>query len=145
MTIKSMFDLDNQPLSSGTPDMPMKQAVEQMVERRANALIILANDESLAGIITDHDVMRALAKNEGQLVDTIVGDWMTSKVVTCSSSTRLSDAMKLMGRHKIRHLVVEEEGNPVAVIGIRALLSKIHELDELEINVLRDMAVARSA
>jgi CBS domain-containing protein len=145
MTVKSMIDLDTHPLACGAQDLTLKQAIERMVDMHVNALAILSHDQSLAGIITDHDVMRALYKNSGQLEDSIVGDWMSPHVKTCSVSTKLAEAMKQMGRHKIRHLVVEEDGKPLAIIGIRALLAKIHEIDEMEINVLRDIAVARSA
>jgi signal-transduction protein with cAMP-binding, CBS, and nucleotidyltransferase domain len=47
-----------------------------------------------------------------------------------------------MGKHKIRHLVVTEADRAIAIVSIRDVLSQIHHNDELEVNVLRDMALA---
>jgi len=145
MTVAAMIQLENYDLKSGTPSMTIRQAIDHMVEMNENAIAIVDEDEELAGIITDHDVMRALYKNSTELDEMIVGDWMSVHVKTCSVSAKLADAMRLMGRHKLRHLVVEANETPIAIIGIRALLSRIHENDEMELNVLRDIAIARSA
>ncbi len=60
----------------------------------------------------------------------------------CHSNMRLDVVLRLMGQHKIRHLVVVEGKKPLAVIGIRELFSKVHPDDELAIGVLRDLSVA---
>nr|WP_306268505.1 CBS domain-containing protein [Pararhizobium sp. IMCC3301] len=145
MSVQSMINTGTHQLLSGTPEMLLKQAVKLMVAKQQNAMVALNSESELAGILTDHDVMRALAHNDGQLGEENISRWMSEKVITCESDCKLSHAIYLMGRHKIRHLVAMENGRPVAVIGIRALLAKIHENDEMEINVLRDMAVARIA
>lgn len=124
------------------PDQHLLDAARLMVSRNANALAVLAPDGKLAGILTDHDVMRALVSGDGDIEGQQVGAWMTHNVVTCAADARLDEALGKMGRHRIRHLVVVADGRPVGVLGIRALLAKIHQQDELEINVLRDVAVA---
>lgn len=145
MSVNSMIHRETHEMLSASPEILLKEAVDQMVAKNENAMIVLNKDGSLAGILTDHDVMRALSQNDGELADEQVGNWMSQKVVTCDCNSKLADAMTLMGRHKIRHLVAVENNRPIAVIGIRALLAKLHEIDEMEINVLRDIAVARSA
>ncbi len=145
MTVKTLFSAANYNLATCFPDTPLKDVVDDMVQRKENAVCVINEDKSLAGIVTDHDVMRALAKNHGKLDDATVASWMTSHVITCDCDTKLSAALKLMGRHKIRHLIAVENNRPVAIIGIRAALAKIHEDDEMEINVLRDITTAKSA
>lgn len=145
MSVNSMIHPETHEMLSCSPQMLLKEAVDQMVAKHENAMIVLNKDGSLAGILTDHDVMRTLSQNSGQLADEQAGTWMSKEVVTCGCNSKLTEAMTLMGRHKIRHLVAVENDRPIAIIGIRALLAKIHEIDELEINVLRDIAVARSA
>ncbi len=69
---------------------------------------------------------------------------MTRNVITVPIDTRLAEAVKLMAFHRIRHIVVtDEKRKPLAVAGIRAILKKLHEMDELEMNVLRDIAIVR--
>jgi len=113
-----------------------------MANETVNALAVIDNDGLLAGIVTDQDIIRGLADRDGELVDCDVNELMTSSVITCAEDTRLTDALKLMGSHKIRHLVVVEGERPVAVVGVRRILSKINEHEEMEIKVLRDLAAA---
>jgi CBS domain-containing protein len=104
-----------------------------------NALAVV-EDDLLIGIITDHDIIRCLADSGDDFRDQLVQDWMTEKPVTCMAGTKLTAALKLMAGRGIRHLPVLENGRPKAVISSKELLTQIHENDELEISVLRDLA-----
>lgn len=121
----------------------MLTALYLMVDLGVNALAVIGDGDELSGIITDHDVMRGLVANKGHLAsDTTVSNWMTRKVITCDAGTKPDAALRLMGRHKIRHLILMENQKPIGILGIRDLLSKVHADDELAMNVLRDMSVA---
>lgn len=145
MTVRTLINSPNHYLATCPINMPLIDAVNEMVRRKENALCVVNSDGTLAGIITDHDIMLRLSKNNGQLGDGTVTDCMTHSVITCDCDTKLDVAFRMMGRHKIRHLVAVENGKPVSIIGIRAALAKIHEDDEMEINVLRDITTAKSA
>jgi len=117
-------------------------AVSQMVEKKLNAIVALNDDGSLAGILSDHDIVRAVHHAKGQIEHQSIADWMSPKVVTCSADIKLAEALKIMGMHRIRHLVVVQDKHPIAILPIREVLSQIHKDDELEMGVLRDMAIA---
>ncbi len=142
MSVGILANLKGEILARCSPWSPMLKAVYLMVDLGVNALAVIAENDELAGIITDHDVMRGLVANKGQLDGETVSSWMTRNVITCASTTKLDAALRTMGQHKIRHLVVVEGQRPVAVIGIRELLAKVHADDELALGVLRDMSVA---
>jgi signal-transduction protein with cAMP-binding, CBS, and nucleotidyltransferase domain len=125
-----------------TPHTPMLTAAYLMVDLGLNALAVIGEDDELCGIITDHDVMRGLVANKGQLANDNVSNWMTRKVITCNAGEKPDAALRVMGRHKIRHLILMENHKPIGILGIRDLLSKVHADDELAMNVLRDMSVA---
>ncbi len=95
--------------------------------------------------MTDHDIVRAVHEGKGRIKKQIVANWMSPNVVTCSTDIKFVEALKIMGMHRIRHLVVVEDERPVAILPIREVLSQIHQDDKLEINVLRDMAIALRA
>lgn len=145
MSIKTLLGETTPDLITCRPSDELQVAVERMVENHLNAIAVMDTDGTLVGILTDHDVMRAIYQGKGRLADTQVYAWMTDKVVTCSPETKLTDALQLMGRHGIRHLVVTDLARPLAVVGIRKILAKIHEYDELEVKVLRDIAIAARA
>lgn len=116
-------------------------AAAEIAELDVNALAVVEKS-TLLGIITDHDIIRCLADTGPDFSEQTVRDWMTEKPVTCNAKTKLSDALKLMAERGVRHLPVVEGGKPKTVIGSRELLTLIHENDELEMGVLRDLARA---
>lgn len=142
MSIQTLLGDTPPALVTCQPSDELRSAVSAMVGNGLNAVAIVDTDGQLAGILTDHDVMRAVHEHGGSLTGATVAAWMTPEVITCPIETKLTNALKIMGRHGIRHLVVTEHRTPLAVVGIRQILGKIHEHDELEINVLRDIAVA---
>ncbi len=142
MSIENLFGGAGPQLFACHPSDRLERVVARMVENHLNALAVLEADGSLAGIVTDHDVMRAIYEGQGRLGSQLVSDWMSRQVVTCPLGTKVTDALRIMGVHKIRHLVIADGDRPVAVLGIRAILSKIHQDDELEKRVLRDLAAA---
>lgn len=145
MTIQSLLGPENTPLLACSPDDHLMTAVSRLVDDSANAIAVTGASGQLAGILSDQDIIRALYAGGGSVGHAKVEDWMTRNVITVPEDTRLDAAVKLMARHRIRHVVVTgEKGRPIAVIGIRAILKKLHEIDEIEINVLRDIAIARS-
>ncbi|WP_170428422.1 CBS domain-containing protein [Ruegeria arenilitoris] len=114
-------------------------AAVEISEIDVNALAVV-DDGTLVGIITDHDIIRCLADSGPDFSAQSIKDWMTKKPLTCTSETKLTDALKLMAGRGIRHLPVVEDGKATTVISSKELLTRIHENDELEIGVLRDLA-----
>lgn len=142
MSIALFFETSKQRQVSCYVNTNVLSAVNMMVEGGVNALAVLNKDDSLAGIVTDHDVMRGLVANKGNLGSDVVANWMTKNVITCAKETELGDAVNVMARHHIRHLVVLENNQLLGIVGIRELLAKVHADDELEKQVLRDIAIA---
>lgn len=144
MSIQSLLGTDPAPLLACAPDDHLMTAVSRLVADASNAIAVSGPQGQLVGILTDHDIIRALHAGGGAISHAKVESWMTRNVITVTPETPLAGAVKLMGFHRIRHVVVVDENRkPVAVVGIRDILTKLHEMEEMEINVLRDMAVAR--
>lgn len=148
MSIKSLINADVTHLTRCMPDDFLDEAIAKMVNANRNAIAVMDGADHLCGILTDHDIIRAVhdLQNKARAIEhEHVSNWMTNRVITCDVKTKLSTALQLMGRNKIRHLILTENALPVAIASIRDILAKIHEDDELEANVLRDIAVAARA
>ncbi len=145
MTVRAIVNREKERCVNTSVSLPLVDAVKAMSERDLNGLVVLSENARLLGILTDHDVLHALAKNDGYLEGLTVGDVMSSHVVTCDVDMALTQSLKLMGKHRIRHLVVVEEEKVRAVLSIKDVLQKLHDDDVLENNVLRDMAAAHSS
>jgi CBS domain-containing protein len=145
MTVKTLIDKQTYkkpPFCE--PGITVFEAAVKIAALDVNALAVV-DGETLVGIITDHDVLRCLVDSGPSFSKQLVVDWMTKKPVTCTKDTKLTEALKLMAARGIRHLPVLENGCPKTVISSKELLTRIHEDDEIEINVLRDIARASQA
>jgi CBS domain-containing protein len=100
--------------------MPLAGVAAQMVERNVGAVLVLEG-ERLSGILTERDVLRAVAR--GIRDDAIVRDWMTSDPDTIGPDETTEHAATLMVHGGFRHLPVTEGEQVVGILSIRDLMA----------------------
>lgn len=98
---------------------PLAQAAAQMDARHVGAALVL-NGELLSGILTERDVLRAVAS--GGVEGTQVGAWMTHDPETIAPEDTTGRAAALMIHGGFRHLPVMEGGRPIGIVSIRDLM-----------------------
>jgi CBS domain-containing protein len=99
--------------------LTIAQVAERMVEREVGAVLVLEG-ERLAGIMTERDVLRAVAR--GIRDDARVRDWMTTDPETIDPSESTEHAATLMMHGGFRHLPVTEDEAVVGIVSIRDLM-----------------------
>lgn len=109
---------------SDSPGDSLAEASAKMWQQQTGSLLIIDNDR-LAGIITERDIMRTVAEGKDPKVLTL-DEAMTRDVVTISPDTELTDAAQVMFDKWFRHLpVVTENGEVVGIISLRDLLTLV--------------------
>ena len=93
---------------------PALEAVKLMVDKNVGSVVALEN-EKLAGVMTERDVLRAVAKGIN-LSNLRVKDVMTSNLITVTSKTPIIDAFLTMTKNKIRRLPVVDDGKWVGYV-----------------------------
>jgi CBS domain-containing protein len=99
--------------------MLLAEVARRMVEREVGAVLVLEG-ERLAGIMTERDVLRAVAR--GIRDDARVRDWMTTDPDTIDPSESTEHAATLMMHGGFRHLPVTEDETVVGIVSIRDLM-----------------------
>jgi CBS domain-containing protein len=118
-----------------SPKDSLRDAAARMWSQQTGSLLVMEGDE-LRGIITERDVMKAVARGL-DLDATPVSQIMTTGVLTVSSDTSLHEAARHMAARWIRHLPVVDSGAVVGIIsqrdlcGVFAALSKDPDAVEL--------------
>src|SRR5437660_12894018 len=97
----------------------LQEAARQMAERVIGAILVL-DGERLTGIVTERDVLRAVAA--GLEPGAVVSDWMTRTPETIESDDTTAHAAVLMDHGGFRHLPVVDGGRVVGVLSIRDIL-----------------------
>jgi CBS domain-containing protein len=101
------------------PTTDLSDAARRMSERGVGAALVLSN-ESVSGILTERDVLRAVAT--GSVEGTHVAAWMTRDPETVDVSESTGQAAAVMIHGGFRHLPVMDGGRPVGIVSIRDLM-----------------------
>ena len=106
------------------PALSLVEVARRMVERNVGAVLVLEGGE-LAGILTERDLMRALAR--GLRDDATVADSMTRGPETIAPDESMAHAATLMIHGGFRHLPVVEGGEVVGIVSIRDLVQVLED------------------
>ena len=126
----------------------LRSAAERMWREQTGSLLVM-DGERLAGIITERDLMRAVAMGADPAMTT-VDEAMTNEVFTVAPDLPLRDAAREMAVRWIRHLPVVDNGQLLGMVSMRDVtgifaafvpgaVSVEHEFDQL----VRERRLAR--
>ncbi len=139
MTVKAILSRKGNDVITIEPTVTLSAAVNILAERRIGALVVVASaDKQVAGILSERDIVRALAQRGPGALQEAVGQVMTRRVVTCTESDTVAALMERMTQGKFRHLPVVERGKLVGLVSIGDVVK--HRLGEMEheSNALRE-------
>ncbi len=100
-----------------TPQATLQQLVDLLVEHRIGAAVVSDDGEHVLGIISERDVVRALAGGQSAL-DASVGDVMTVDVYVGEPEDSMEDLMRAMTDRRIRHVPVLRNGRLAGLVSI---------------------------
>ena len=119
------------------PGTTVAQVAQILSQRRIGAVVVSSDGKSLAGIVSERDVVRELGRRGAVCLTAEVGSIMTARVVTCAPSDPADDVLQKMTDGRFRHLPVMVADVMVGLISIgdvvKARLSELAmEKDALE-------------
>jgi CBS domain-containing protein len=125
------------------PEASIAAALRELTDKGIGALVVSDDGASVLGLISERDIVQALARFGTLHLDLRVADVMMRHVVTCREDDLITKVMDLMTRHRVRHVPVVEDGRLRGIVSIGDVVK--HRLDELETetNVLREAFLGR--
>ncbi len=112
------------------PDDTIGAAVEALVSGNIGALVASEDGETVDGIISERDIVHALARHGAALLAQAVAEVMTRSVVTCDPTESVAELMAEMTNRRIRHLPVVRDGRLCGIVSIGDVVK--NRLDEIE-------------
>lgn len=103
------------------PQTPLAQACVELNARRVGALVV-CDDDRVAGVLSERDVVRALAHGGPAALDRPVADYMTAEVVFAAPGETVAVLMERMTGRRIRHLPVMQDQRLSGVVSIGDLV-----------------------
>lgn len=111
------------PLATASPDTPVAEASRRMADAGISSLVAVDAAGRPAGIVTERDILRAVADHRPEIFDLPLAAIMSRPVATVRHDALVYIAMGRMDRLRLRHLVaVDEEGRAVGMVTVRGLL-----------------------
>lgn len=106
------------------------QAAAMLRTNRIGAVIVSDDDgATVAGILSERDVVRVIVDDGPAALDQPVSAVMTAEVFTCGPTSTLEELMGTMTERRIRHIPVVADGRLVGVISIGDVVK--HRVGEL--------------
>lgn len=119
-------------------DALVAAAVRLLNEQRIGSIVITNRRGEIDGILSERDIVHALAERGPDLLEARVADLMTRHVFTCTPDTSLEELMRQMTQRRIRHLPVLDSGRLCGIISIGDVVkNRLMEL-ETEATTLRE-------
>ena len=138
MTVKTILATKGSNVLSIEPTASLEAAVAMLAKHRVGALLVLGPDRRVIGILSERDIVRALAERGAGALKEPLAQTMTRKVVTCSQSDTVGALMERMTIGKFRHLPVIEQDQLVGIISIGDVVKlRVQEMEQ-ESAALRD-------
>jgi len=119
------------------------EIAEIISARRIGAVVVLDADGKLVGIVSERDVVKALAAHRAGILDMTADQLMTRDVKTATLGTTMEQAMGMMDAGYFRHLPVVENAKLVGIISIRDVVQARMMVQEQEVDSLKSY-VARA-
>ena len=137
MNVEAILRSKGRSVATIRPDATIAAAVRELKTRGIGALLVSVDGKRLAGILSERDIVHALAEQGAELLTKSVDRLMTRKVITCVPEDTVSDLMARMTQHRFRHLPVVKDGELIGIVSIGDLVKNRIEEVEFEANSLR--------
>ncbi|MGL4242189.1 MAG: CBS domain-containing protein [Beijerinckiaceae bacterium] len=118
MTVSAILSTKGNEVATASPHRTLSEIAKTLAEKKIGAILITGSDGGLKGIISERDIVRAVATKGGAALEDPASMHMTAKVVTCRRDDMIADVMEEMTKGRFRHLPVVENGRLIGIISI---------------------------
>ena len=101
-----------------SPDATLFEASRVLTLNRIGALLVRDSEGGLSGIVSERDIVRAIAEVGASALALTVGERMTKDVATCEENDTIAEIMETMTRCRFRHMPVIQEGRLAGIVSI---------------------------
>jgi len=144
MHVHSILTVKGTAVATISPSATLADATAALRDHGVGALVVSADGSTIAGIVSERDVVRALAAHGGSTLGRDVSSAMSATVTTCRADDTVDRLMEEMTDKRIRHVpVVDDAGALAGIISIGDVVkARVGQL-EIENNQLADYIQAR--
>ena len=140
MLVSKILQNKGKSVVTTTPEKTLQALVPVFKSNRLGAIVVTDRRGKVVGMLSERDIVLALANHGENALTMNVGELMATPVTTCGPDDNVKNVMAIMTHRRARHLPVVEHGRLSGIVSIGDVVKHHLEETELEVNVLRDYA-----
>jgi CBS domain-containing protein len=138
MNVSAILRQKGRAVTTAAPTTTLLEIADKLSAKRIGAIVVVGTQGEVAGIISERDIIRALAARGADCLTSSVAEVMTKEVVTCQEADTLDELMAMMTARRFRHLPVLTDGALVGIISIGDVVKHHVAEVEMEATAMRD-------
>lgn len=138
MTVAAILNEKGRNVVTAQPGDTLAHVCAVLAEKRIGAIVVTDKSGSAKGIVSERDVVRALARDGSAALTKAVSSIMTREVVSCTEEDTNAHLMAKMTEGKFRHLPVLRDDRLVGIISIGDVVKRRIAQAEFEAQVMRE-------
>jgi CBS domain-containing protein len=136
MHVRAILDSKGGNVVTAGPQETIATITERLDQHRIGAVVVV-EAEQVAGILSERDIVRGLAKHGAGVTALKAADLMTHPVRTCGLDDTIDTVMQVMTQRRFRHVPIVEDGKLLGIVSIGDVVKRRLELSEMEVSSLR--------
>ena len=138
MNAASILKFKGSDVVTSTANRSLLHIAQLLTRHGIGCIVIVGEDDKIAGIVSERDLMRAIGQAGAKVLNTPVSDFMTKNVVTARNADTSERLLSEMTVHRFRHMPLVETGRLIGLISIGDLVKiQIAEM-EMEATATRE-------
>jgi CBS domain-containing protein len=130
MNVETILRNKGNRVTTISSDATIADAVESLRRNGIGALVVSDDGDSVDGILSERDIVAALANDGALLLSRPVAEVMTRGVMVCDPQDTVAELMSEMTNRRMRHFPVVADGKLCGIVSIGDLVKS--RLDEIE-------------
>jgi CBS domain-containing protein len=121
--LASAQDIMTRNMVTVKPETPVREAIKILLEKRISGIPVVKDDMSLAGIITEKDLLQLAFYDS--MDDAVVSDFMSKDVITMKKDTDLLEICEFFMQNNYKRIPIVSDNKLVGVISRKDMLKHI--------------------
>ncbi|MGE5511599.1 MAG: CBS domain-containing protein [Bacteroidota bacterium] len=138
MHVAAILKEKGRAVETAKSETTLMEAARKLAAKRIGAVVVMDGDGGVAGILSERDIVRALATEGSASLDWPISEVMTRSVQACSETDTIDHVMSIMTARRFRHLPVVEDGALSGIVSIGDVVKHHIAEVEMEATAMRD-------
>ncbi len=137
MNVNTILNVKGGDVITVSTSTPILEVTKTLAKFGIGSIVVTKEDGTLAGIVSERDVVRAIAHMGIDVTNEPVSEIMTENIITCDRNDSINKIMGIMTSKRFRHMPVVEEGELKGIVSIGDVVQQRIAEAELEANAMR--------